>query len=384
MSSFFDSLEAQLGSAARARTASADPSDVPASRRRRRGLGWLSAGVAVAPILAGVLVTLVVVGAALVLAGHRGHGPTAPQGSPPPGQNITAIIAHTPQRQLRRELSYITTATAGVEKSRACRLQQPAGVTYIHGSPGPDLLSILGVLRRPATPADRLNPEAVAGTPDIYRAYVRRAFSVGGISYYIVPARYDRAASIPSDHCFALQAAALKRALPTIPASLRQPTRELQAAMVADYESMAAHAPRDTICFVYVSRHDTGTECGIPPRAISEGQAGQQDQGGYSGVVPDGVATVTLTFPATRVRPAQTMTVSVNNNVYTARVSTSSFSLSPPTVVWRSAQRRVLKRWSPPTAAARASACEQEPLACLAIEGSSSETNSGSSSGSAH
>jgi len=381
MSSFFDDLEAQLRSAARARTGSAGPSDVPVRRRRRPGLGWLGAGIAAVPILAAVLVTLVVVGAAFVLAGHRGHGSASPQGSPPPGQNIAAIIAHTPQQQLRRELSYITTATAGVERSKACRVQQPAGATYIQGSPGPDLLSILSVLRRPATPADRLNSEVVAGTPDIYRAYVRRASSAGGISYYIVPARYDRAASIPSERCFELQAAALNQELPKLPASLRQPARELQRAFIAYDRSIVAHAPRDTICFVNIGHNETGTECGIPPDAIKEGQAGQENQGTYSGVVPDGVATVTLSFPAARGRPARAVTASVNSNVYSVHVSTPSVSPPTPTVIWRSSQGRVLKRISAPNAAARASACKRHPLACLAVQSAAVETSSASSSG---
>ena len=333
------------------------------------------------PILAGVLVTLAVVGAAFLLVGHRGHGNTPPQGSPPSGQNIAAIIAHTPQRQLRRELSYITTATAGVERSKACRVQQPAGATYIHGSPGSDLLSILGVLRRAATPADRLDSEVVAGTPDIYRAYVRRASSAGGISYYIVPARFDRAASIPSERCFELQVAALKGELPKLPVPLRQPTRKLQRAFIAYDRSIVAHAPRDTICFVSIGRNESGTGCGITPEAIKEGQAGQDNQGTYSGVVPDGVATVTLSFPTAGGQTAHAATVSVIGNVYAAHVSTRSISVPTPTIIWRSAQGRVLKRISPPNAAARASACKQYPLACLAVQGASAETSSASSSG---
>ncbi len=381
MSSFFDNLEAQIRSVARARTGSTGPTDLPDSHPRRRGLGWLSAGIAAVPIFAGVLVTLAVVGAALVLVGHHGHGNRAPQGSPPPGQNVAAIIAHTPQRQLRRELSYITTATTGVERSKACRLQQPAGATYIHGSPGPDLLSILGVLRRPATPADRLNSEAVAGTPDIYRAYVRRAFSAGGISYYIVPTRYDRAASVPSERCFALQVAALNRELPKLPVSLREPTRELQGAFIAYDRSIVAHAPRDTICFVNIGRNESGTGCGIGPEAIKEGLPVQEDQGTYSGVVPDGVATVTLSSPAAGGKPAHAVTVSVIGNVYSAHLSTRFRSPPTPTVTWRSAQGRVLKRISPPNAAARASACKRDPLACLAVQGAAVGTSSVSSSG---
>lgn len=390
MSPFFDDLEAQLRSAARARAgAPAAGRDIPRSHRQRPR--WLRAGVGAVPVVAAVLAPLVVVGVALVLLGHRGHGSSPP--TPPPGTGISAIIAHTPQHRLRREFGYIAAATRGVESSKACRPQLPAGVSYVHGSPGSDLLSLLGVLRRPATPADHLTPGvagALTGTPDIYRAYVRRAFSAGGVSYYVVPTRYGRAASFPSDRCFELQAAALDRYLPKIPASLRQPTRNFQAAMIAYYQSIAAHAPRDAICLVNVARNESGTQCGIAPRAIEEGLATQNpyqsNHGTYSGVVPDGVATVTLLFPAAKGQPTRSLSAPVRSNVYAVQMTTPSGPAPSPTVLWRSTEGRVLKRISPPDAAARARACKQNPL-CPLLQGatqtgSASISSSGSSSSS--
>lgn len=332
-----------------------------ARRPRRR---WLDA----APVLAAMLIAVAVVGGALVLLGHRGHGPVS--GSRPPGGGIGAIIAHTPQRQLHRELAYIAAATRSVQTSKACQLQQPSGATYIQGSPGPDLLSILGVLRRPATPADRLNPKAVAGTPDIYRDYVRRAFSARGASYYIVPVRFDRAATLPSDRCFALQTTALNRYLPGIPASLRQPTRELQAALITYFRTIAAQAPA-TICLVNVAGNDTGSLCGIAPKGIEEGLATDipgTNLDTFTGVVPDGVATVTLIFPP----PAHAVTTRVEGNVYAVHasihVSIPSRSRLSPTVIWRSPEGRVLKRISPSNPATRARLCRQHPVACLLIQ----------------
>ena len=247
MSPFFDQLEDQLRSAARARAGGHE-----APPARRPGRRWLHAGLRAAPVLAAVLVALVVVGGALVLLRHHGRGTPSPSGTPPTGPGLASMLAHTPQRRLHRELSYIAAATHSTLDSRACRLRQPTGVSTIHGTPGPALVSALGVLRRPATPADRLDPAVLAGTPDVYAGHARRALTANRVSYYIVPARYDRSASVPSDRCFALQIAALHQALPKLPSALRDQTRVLQAGLIAYAQRQAARAPRDTVCLVTV------------------------------------------------------------------------------------------------------------------------------------
>jgi hypothetical protein len=245
-------------------------------------------------------------------------------------------------------------------------------VTYIHGSPGSDLLSILGILRRPATPADRFNMRRLQPIPDVYRAYIRRAFSAGGVSYYIVPARGNSAAVIPSDRCVALQATALNRYLPRIPASLRQPTREIGAALIAYYRAIASDAVQNTICLVYEAGNGGSASCGIAPKGIEEGFATENSLGTpvgtFSGVVPDGVAKVTLVLPAIGRQPAHAVTTRVEGNVYAVHVSGRSGSQVSPTVIWRSAQGRVLKRRSTSDAANRAYICRQSPGACLLVQ----------------
>lgn len=379
MSSFFDDLEAQLTSAARTRAGASAPARHDALRRRRRRREWLRA----TPVLAATLIALAVVGAALVLLGHRGPGATS--GSRPPSGGIGALIAHTPQKELRRELAYIAAATRGVENSKPCRLQPR--VTYIGGSPGSDLLSILGVLRRPASPGDRLNPQMLEPTPDVYRSYIRRAYFAGGVSYYIVPSRFDPAASIPSHRCFELQTTALDRYLPKIPAPLRQPTREIQAAIFAYLRSTARQTPRDRICLVYVGI-GSGSACGTTPKGIEEGFATENalgtPNGTFSGVVPDGVATVTVIFPATGQRPAHAVTSRVEANVYAVHVPIYALNSLPPspTVIWHSPQGRVLKRFPPLNVAElRALLCKQQPIACLLLETATVTSSSSSGSG---
>lgn len=347
-------------------------------RGHRRGHRWLSA----APVLATMVVTLVVAGAALVLLG-RGHGPAA--ASHTAGRGIAALIAHTPKHQLDREMAYVLNSS--VLNSKACQVAQPSRVSYINGSPGRDLRSILGVLRRPASLADRFNPQRIGPIQDVYRGATRRAFAADGVSYYIVPTRFDRAAVAPSERCLRLQNAAFNRHLPRVPASMRQPTREIHAALVAYWRTNARQAPADAICLVAVGGSGIGSSCGLTAKGIEAGFATENSPGPnlntFSGIVPDGVASVTAIFPgAASTHP---VTARVEGNVYAVHVLRRAGdrfgSLPSPIVIWRSARGRILKRVSTSDAARRAYICRHDPVGCLLVQVSTVDVRKSSSGG---
>jgi hypothetical protein len=328
--------------------------------------------------VAAFVVVLVVVGGALALLGHGGHPASSPPPSPPAGGGYGAIVAKTPQRQLRREMGYISAATRPVLKSPACRLEQPTGVTFIHGSPDPQLLSVLGVLRRPARPFDRIDQTLLSGMPDnVYAGHLRRAFSAGGTSYYIVPARPNRAAEVPSTRCFDLQAAALADYLPKIPVALRKPTKALEAALIAYAHQLAAHASGDMFCLVTVGGNGTGASCGMTAAELKQGVPPENDGGTFVGVVPDSVASVTLHFRAAGGQPAKSISATVKDNVYVARTGEArTRPLQPTSIIWRSAQGHVIKTISAPTPAQAAAACRTHPLACLAVQSTTAVSGS--------
>jgi hypothetical protein len=76
--------------------------------------------------------------------------------------------------------------------------------------------------------ADRLPSPLGAVGVRIYAGLGRRALVADGFSYYILAARSVPASGFPSAPCFDLQAAALRRALPTIPAALARYCRQHQ------------------------------------------------------------------------------------------------------------------------------------------------------------
>jgi hypothetical protein len=389
VSPFFDELEAQLRSAAHGEVGAPGAPDAPRARRRRwPRLGRWPARFDLAPVLATVVVVLVV-GAALVLLGRGGHQPSPPPASPPPHSGLLALVEKTPQKQLRREFSYISAATKTVLNSPACAVLQQSQGSFIHGTPDPTLLSLVGVLRRPATPADQLSRGILGGIPEVYAGSARRAFSAGGETYYVAVAALDEAASEPPARCFTLQARALAAYLPKIPAALRDQTQALQAGYIDYFRNLVAHAPRDEVCLADVGRSDNGASCGFPATEIKDGVPPNDNNGVFSGVVPDGVASITLTFPAARGRPARSLTGRVRNNVYAIPAGSEGESPAQPGVTWRSADGRVLKSVPVPTAAAERAVCRQL-VACVlfqdggvSVTSSSSGTSSSSAPGSA-
>ena len=375
MSPFFDELESQLRAAARAEAGAPD-----APRARRRQLRWWPARFDLAPVLATAVVVLVV-GGALVLLGHGGHQPSPPPASPPPANaGLATLVRKTPQKQLRREFAYMAAASKKVIASTACNVQEPNGVSFVRGTPDRALLSTLGVLRRPATPADRLSPGVFVGTPEVYAGSARRAFSAAGVTYYLAVAPFDRAASIPSDRCFALQTQALAAYLPKIPTALRAPTQALQAGYIAYIRNVATHAPRDSVCLVEAGRGGNGASCGITATAIRAGNGGDGDDNGvFTGIVPDGVASVTLSFPASNGQPAHSVTGVVRGNVYAIPYGGAHVPAPQPTVTWLSAHHRPLKTIPIPTRAQARAACQKQPITCALIEDSTPVVTSRSS-----
>jgi hypothetical protein len=382
MSQFFHDLEDQLRAAARARSGvdSSDADDAGV-RRQPRGPAWLRSGLRATPVLIAVATTIVVaVGALLVLS----HGHRPGQSAAAPGQRtLQEIIRSTPRATLGREGSYINMATQQVQRAhrRLCVPSgPPPGPSFIPGSPGRPLLSLLGVLRRPAAPADRAGKREFSGVPYIYASSIRRAFAADGVSYYIAAGRRDSAAYRPSPRCFGLEVAALHADLSRIPASLRASTLRLQSAFISFDSKLLASGPSQMICTATVARHEGGSECGFAAAQIAAGIEPSDDNGTFNGIVPDGVATVTVFWRAAHVSE-RSATTPVVGNMYALRAGQANGSETVVKVIWRSAQGQVMKTIMTPSARALGHYCSQHPAACVAASLGQVIESSSSSSG---
>ena len=148
------------------------------------------------PVAVAVAVALAVVVGALVLLGHRGAQSPSTPASGGPDNAFATLILNTPKAQLRRELTLMSAASRTVLASAACRVSQSRSAPPVHGLPGQELLSTLGALRRPATAADRLpagSLSAMGPGVAMYAGAARRAATIAGTTYYLVPIRQDPA-----------------------------------------------------------------------------------------------------------------------------------------------------------------------------------------------
>ncbi|MGH2896479.1 MAG: hypothetical protein ACRDPM_24855 [Solirubrobacteraceae bacterium] len=375
MTSFFHDLEEQLRSAARQRTGAAS---VPERSPRGRSV---ASGLRAVPVIVAVAVTLAIVaGALLVLV--PGHSHTPP--TPPAGGGLGAILGAQPQAQIQRELRLIAQATRSVQQSAVCRRSIPTRVRLIQGRPSQALMGVLGVLRRRPTVADHLAMHLFDSDAPIYAGSIRRAFRAAGTSYYIY-VEHDTGAGYPSDRCLTLQVEALNRALPTLPGPLRAPTRMLEARLVAYERKLKAFPHQDTLCFVMWAHNGESSSCGAPASQLqTAGVAPESLSDTMGGIVPDGVASVTLRYPARGGHPARSFTSSVRGNVYAVRMAgISGGPEGAPTIIWRAAGGRVLKVITPPAPETARQGCQAHPLPCLAVEGGTPARSSGSASASA-
>jgi len=313
MTDFFDELESQLKHAARAR-----------ARRRLRVPRWIR-GV---PALAAAAVAVAVVVLALTLL-HHGHPAAGAAAGPAQRGYLPAEVKY-----LREAAHHVPECHAGTG---------PALPATSNGSPGRALLSLVAVLRRPATAADRLprSLQAGADAQGVYLHYIRLARVSNGVSYYILPAESVTQRQFLPVRCYAAILAAVRAELPHIPARFRTPTLDLAERLVA-HDRAAAQTPTGPgVCLLMTGSAGSAGTCGATAaQLVSVGLLSLSST--VSGIVPDGVATVTLRYPDGGGRHPKTVTARVVGNVF-ASTSAVAFRLPRPAMVWRAANGTVLR-----------------------------------------
>jgi hypothetical protein len=166
----------------------------------------------------------------------------------------------------------------------------------------------------------------------------RRARTALGTTFYIVPASDETGLRPVPVRCEAEQRAALTRALARAATATRDQMVELQHRYLAWERYGGRH--REGIILGTITARAVGVDGAasvdeIRQHGLLDGNAGYPGRALISGVVPDGLATVTLTFPTVRV-PAD-----VVNNVYVVAQPRHAGSLQ--TVTWRAADGRPIK-----------------------------------------
>ncbi len=148
---------------------------------------------------------------------------------------------------------------------------------------------------------------------------------------------------------------------------MRASTLRLQSAFISFDRKLIVLPPSQMICTATVSRHEGGSECGFSATQIAAGVEPSDNNGTFNGIVPDGVAMVTVFWQAAHAGE-RSATTSVVGNMYALRAGrTNGFDAVALKVIWRSAQGQVMKTISPPSARAVAQYCSQHPARCDAV-----------------
>jgi hypothetical protein len=254
---------------------------------------------------------------------HRGAAAAATLGA-----GMVAIIVLGPGGGGRGSRPGSASLRAGSAPSKTAR-PSPAGCVAggkaLQRPPSRSLLSILGVLRRPATAADALPPDVrqnLIGTGfvrDVFVRYIRRTRVVNGSSYYIYPAILGECGTGTRPH-----EGIFNRATHV----------DIGAGLIGGDGGGGSTA--------------NGIEQG---REVGTGPPGSSTSSTITMIVPDGVAKVTLHYPAGRasgysakISPPFTITSAAVNNEIVLRVPrTGGPEVSGVTMLWRSDDGHVVK-----------------------------------------
>jgi hypothetical protein len=310
------------------------------------GLGGLTRGLG-----AGLVVALVAAVVVLALtsfrhhSAHPGRGPVTGSHhlSAPPGSRYPSVAVR----------DYFAAMDAAGKRDRGCVGTEG---TISDVPPDPALVSVLRVLAGPPSGSVPLPPWLhgvwlQSARQDVFRPladginirYVRLARVADGMYFYITPAAQIPPPPPPA-RCYSEAMTILRARTRTLPRAERDAILT-QAQQMTGFARRSAklRPPRPAICFSALGPNHSGPErCGawaglIKTHGIFNGGSVAH------GVVPNGVASVTLEYRTSQ--PGQTANYAGNivNNVFAIKVARSDARISAERMIWRSASGAVIK-----------------------------------------
>lgn len=317
----------------------------------------------------GVLVTV------LVIAACGGVAAAKPKPTPPHPPSIPGFVPKGPKaaRHIALQNAAIRLINRANRRAFATRpsckpsFPHPSSKTT-HDVPSSQILDTIAAFRRPAVAADAFPARNVGafGGPfggQTYVDYTRSVTGASGKSFYIGVARSVPYSYHPSAACLDLEHRQLVKLLADEPATLRSATLQEFAQIRHSTERTPAvpTTPQDTLWFFTKGPGGAGLGGGGggTPAAYFLTHGMFMSSGGgsrtstLSGLVPDGVASVTFQYPRVvsngrwykpTVYPSgYTRTVRVEQNVLSLRVPRRVDAAFPPRMVWRAADGTIVR-----------------------------------------
>ncbi len=281
-----------------------------------------------------------------------------------------AVAGSSKQERGRQQLvdEFLNRAEREVQRDPACRtFPRARKPTFVEGAPSERLLSTLALLRRPESADEQRlashEPFPFAFAEDIYRRYIRIATRASGHQLVIFVARDADPSEPRPERCRAELRRRFTRMVRGRPTAFRRYALRILRRLVRAQRRREGRAPLEGV-FVFdrsifqerVGGGGGGGGAREIRRAGSFRASGIRDAPGrarVSGLVPDGVATITATFDRAgsrlgpgrprRYRRVVRRTVSVRENVVSFVVSRAPQDAFAERMVWRSADVRVVR-----------------------------------------
>jgi hypothetical protein len=219
--------------------------------------------------------------------------------------------------------------------------------------PDQALLAELAALHNPAVSADSL-PRAIVGWRHrrAYGRFIRLAATVNGAAYYVIPTASPFRDWRLAPSCLTVLSAKAHAEARQIPVSMRASTLAMVAREIASDRAGLRRENGEGVCLA----SDGGTVCGATASDLRNWGL-VTEYGQMVGLVPNGVASVTVHIPAsgkppilptnitnsTSYRPASTDTFGVTDNVFVTNIAEDLGPISGATITWRSASGRTIK-----------------------------------------
>jgi hypothetical protein len=279
------------------------------------------------------------------------------------GALAAAGIFQSPSVIQRSNIKYLQPAVLRAINSPICVRRTVPATTA--GVPPASLLSILGVLRRPAATGGIRGVLSRFGEyTGLYVKHVRFARTVDGFDWYVTVSAGLQGMRGPGhiNRCIAAQTANFDRELPGMPKAFRADATQIFTAQIHTERSHAAYNPPISVNLNlngFSEYGDGGTGGGAGTAAQIEDGKGLGTGGLATGsgpdttsvqcVVPDGVASVTLHYNAGPVSgyshkqvPAANITTKPVNNVIVVTVPRAGGEAVLRTMIWRAANGKII------------------------------------------
>lgn len=268
-------------------------------------------------------------------------------------------------RQLDRAIDLINDAESHVRATRErCRFSAPAEHPPVtHDAPTPEVTGSLAALRRPQTATDQIPADDLEGgvlsEDEVYVDSSRTVTAANGKQFVIVPARLTPPKPRPASCIEAVRARLVR-----VTAS---ETRRQRTVTLREYDALGRRERRaaaqpltpydEVLLFSRTSKGSLGGGGGGGrfSQFLKQGSSvssGGDDSAVLTGLVPDGVASLTMTFPKRVSRGRYykprvfkrkvVVTAPVQENVFSVRVPRGAPDAFPSRTVWRAADGHVL------------------------------------------